>query len=54
VTLGLICKHYGISWADAKSLRLWEVAALVDHVNDQHKAAEGEQRRAARRAPTVR
>ncbi len=54
MTLGLICKHYGLPWADAKRLRLWEMRALVDHVNDQSRAAENEQRRAGRRAPTVR
>ena len=38
MTLGLICHNYSLTWAEARALRLWEVRALADHLNEQAEA----------------
>ena len=54
MTLGLICREFRLTWTEARQLRLWEVAALAEHLNDQAKQQQAAQRKQERATPKVR
>ena len=46
--MALVAHRFGFSWADALTLKVWQLSALIDHMDTEakrHKAAEADARR---------
>ena len=46
--LALVAHRFGFSWSDALTLKVWQLAALIDHMDTEakrQKAADAEARR---------
>ena len=44
-----VAHRFGFSWADAQTLKMWQLAALVDHMDTEHKRLKAAQAEARRR-----